>query len=263
MPSLTQRLRRLLRPAQSPISPAKTAAVSVEQRQIELAGQTVCFTLKRSARRRTIGLRIDSRGLTVSVPQRAAEKWWHSVLQDRADWVLAKLADWQRHAVVPPQWADGLALPVLGQTLRLRVQAGLAGGAAQQVGDELRLTLRDAADAAAIERAVMRWYQQQALPLFRQRIAHFAPLLGVVPQEIRLTAARTRWGSCTARGVIRLNWRLIQHPLALLDYVVVHELAHLREMNHSPAFWQVVASACPDYPARRRALKAIPLRGSD
>ena len=89
------------------------------------------------------------------------------------------------------------------------------------------------------------WYRNEALQVFRECVEHFAPLLQVSPQEIKLTAARTQWGNCTVHGVVRLNWQLVKMPLHLIDYVVVHELAHLVEMNHSPAFWRVVESACP------------------
>ncbi len=103
------------------------------------------------------------------------------------------------------------------------------------------------ADAAAIEKAVMTWYRIEALRVFEECVAHFAPLMNVAPREIKLTSARTQWGSCTVAGVVRLNWRLVKMQLHLIDYVVAHELAHLVEMNHSPAFWRVVESVCPDY----------------
>ena len=102
----------------------------------------------------------------------------------------------------------------------------------------------------------MAWYQQQAITCFGQRITLYAQKLRVPHPQFRLSRAKTRWGSCNARGVIHLNWRLIQMPLHLIDYVVAHELAHLLEMNHSPAFWQQVKSIYPDYLIARKELKA-------
>jgi hypothetical protein len=90
---------------------------------------------------------------------------------------------------------------------------------------------------------------------FEQRAAHFARVLDVRVHSIRLSNARTRWGTCHPDGRVRLNWRLIQAPPALVDYVVVHELAHLREPNHSPRFWTWVAGVLPDYKERRQALR--------
>ena len=99
----------------------------------------------------------------------------------------------------------------------------------------------------------------QARRLFQQRLDHFAPLLGVQWKKMSLSNARTRWGSARSDGSIRLNWRLLHFNPAVLDYVVVHELSHLREMNHSPRFWDTVRSVMPDYAALRLQLKSQPL----
>ena len=109
--------------------------------------------------------------------------------------------------------------------------------------------------AAALRRAVHAWMLRQARAHFSARLDHFAPLLGVQWQRLALTDARTRWGSAKADGSIRLNWRLLHCAPAVLDYVVVHELAHLRVMDHSPRFWATVASVLPDHAALRRRLR--------
>jgi hypothetical protein len=102
---------------------------------------------------------------------------------------------------------------------------------------------------------VQSWLQRQARALFEQRCAHFATALGVRMTRLRLSAAQTRWGSASADGSIRLNWRLVHFSLDVIDYVVAHELAHLREMNHSPAFWSVVRSVIPDMEQRKASLR--------
>ncbi len=99
---------------------------------------------------------------------------------------------------------------------------------------------------------------RQAQAHFTQRLNHFAPLLGVQWRSLRLSSAQTRWGSAKSDGSIRLNWRLLHYRPAVIDYVVAHELAHLREMNHSAAFWRTVASVVPDYAALRRCLRDEP-----
>lgn len=225
-----------------------------EQRSIELSGQNIPYILKRSAGRRSVGLRIDHRGLTVSVPMQASDTWLHGVLREKADWVVDKLGSWQSRQTVTQNWADGEALPFRGETLRLRVVAGRRPSVTHSA-DVLTVQMVDPGNAAAIERAVTAWYRRQAVLLFDECVAFYAERMGVSPKEVKLSSARTRWGSCTSRGVVRLNWRLVRLSLDLVDYVVVHELAHLREMNHSAAFWQVVESACPDYAERRKALK--------
>ena len=99
------------------------------------------------------------------------------------------------------------------------------------------------------------WQQREAKRVFAERAAHFAERLGVRVTRLTLSSAETRWGSASASGAVRLHWRLIHHPLATIDYVVAHELAHLREMNHGPRFWKVVESVVPDYRERRASLR--------
>lgn len=259
---MLKRLRNLVSPPAVPargmsgVSPLlRNDPPATEQRAALLAGKNISYTLKRSSRRRSIGLRIDERGLVVSVPWRASEKWLHSVLQDKARWVVEKLDGWQARKPPEWRWADGEAIPFLGGRLTLRVLQSLFAVPAQRHGRELWVFLADSRDTAHIEQLVLRWYREQAEPLFTERIAYYAPLLGVAPRTVRLSAARTQWGSCTARGVVRLNEQLIRLPLRLVDYVVAHELAHLREMNHSAAFWETVGSVCPNYAKLRKELR--------
>lgn len=232
---------------------------AVEQRAALLAGKNIAYTLKRSRRRRSIGLRIDDRGLTVSMPLRASEKWLHSVLQDKAHWVVEKLDGWQQRKPPETCWADGESIPFLGEQFTLCVRQSLFAAPAQRRNMELWVFVADDNDAVHIEQTVSHWYRQEAGQLFSERVAHYAPLLNVAPRAVKLSLAKTQWGCCTARGTVRLNEQLIRLPLRLIDYVVVHELAHLREMNHSAAFWCVVETVCPDYLKLRRELKACRL----
>ncbi|MEO8316145.1 MAG: SprT family zinc-dependent metalloprotease [Pseudomonadota bacterium] len=231
-----------------------------EQRAALLAGKQISYTLKRSGNRRSIGLRIDDRGLTVSVPLRASEKWLNSVLQEKAHWVVEKLEGWQSCMPATINWRDGEAIDYLGEQLILRVEHGLFATPVQRLGKELWVYLVNGNITTQVAQAVSSWYQAEALQLFQLRVAHYAPLLNVMPRAVKLTKAKTQWGSCTAAGSVRLNVQLIKLPVRLLDYVVVHELAHLRELNHSTSFWRVVESACPDYANLRDELKAVHIR---
>jgi predicted metal-dependent hydrolase len=244
---MLKRLRKLV----------STSAPSVEQRAAQLAGKHITYTLKRSGKRRSIGLRIDDRGLTVSVPMRASEKWLHSVLQDKARWVVEKLDGWQTCKRAAVRWQDGEAIDYRGELLVLRVVQGLFATPVHRRGSELWVFVANGSEAIHIEQVVARWYQHEAEQFFAERVAHYAPLLNVVPSAIKLSSAKSQWGSCTVQGSVRLNVQLIKLPPRLIDYVVVHELAHLRELNHSAAFWRVVESACPDYKSLRAELKAI------
>jgi predicted metal-dependent hydrolase len=231
------------------ISPA------AEQRSIRLADKLISYTLKRSPRRRSIGLQINDHGLTVSMPLRASEKWLHDVLQEKAQWVVAKLDSWQSKQAPIQKWAEGEAILFRGETFTLRIVQGLFNAPPQLTASELMVHVVDTGNQLSINKKILKWYKHEALRVFDECIQHFAPLMEVSPRELKLTSARTQWGSCTAQGVVRLNWQLVTMPLHLIDYVVVHELAHLQEMNHSAAFWRVVGRVCPDYAKVRGELR--------
>ncbi|MDH4234777.1 MAG: M48 family metallopeptidase, partial [Gallionella sp.] len=202
---------------------------AVEQRAALLAGKNISYTLKRSNKRRSIGLRIDDCGLTVSVPLRSSEKWLQSVLQEKARWVVEKLDGWRISKPAETRWADGEDIPHLGELLALRIVRGLFAGPVQRKGNELLVFLVHGCDEPAhIEQAVSHWYRLEAGRLFAERVAHYSAMLMVKPSSIRLSSAKTQWGCCTASGTVHLNVQLIKLPLRLVDYVVAHELAHLR-----------------------------------
>lgn len=227
---------------------------AVEERSIELLGRTIAYTLKRT-RRRSIGLMVDDRGLTVLMPQRASEKWLVSVLQEKAQWAVSKLESWQAKRPAPQRWVDGAPISFRGETFMLRIVPSLFEAPPQLLRHHLIVHTSQPHDAAVIEKEVEHWMRQEALKLFTECVEHYARLMNVAPRAVKLSSARTQWGSCTAEGVVRLNWQLIKLPLRLVDYVVAHELAHLLEMNHSAAFWARVEAACPDYVKLRAELR--------
>lgn len=240
----------------------KRTALTGEIRRISLNGKEIAYTLKR-CKRRTIGMKIDSRGLTVRIPSRESLHWVESVLQNKAGWVVEKLDEWKTRKSREPVWEEGAIFPLLGESWQLSTTAtGVAQmtRATVKTGAEdrqMQLPLPSVLTARQIEKIVMDWYRNKALACFSERIALYADRLGVALPQLRLSHARTQWGSCNARGIVHLNWRLIQMPLNLVDYVVAHELSHLIEMNHSQAFWQTVGRVYPDYMAARKELKRL------
>ncbi len=219
-----------------------------------LNGEKVAYTLKR-CKRKSIGLKIDANGLLVSVPLRTTLPNVESLLQDKADWITKKLAQWASKKSLELSWTQGATYPLLGEPWQLSMNVSGEIKMAPHLTVEVSDTSAPELSTQQIEKFVMAWYQQQAITCFGQRITLYAQKLRVPHPRFRLSRAKTRWGSCNARGVIHLNWRLIQMPLHLVDYVVAHELAHLLEMNHSPAFWQQVKSVYPDYMMARQELK--------
>ena len=233
-----------------------------EVRRVTLNGKEVSFTLKRR-RCRAIGMKIDCDGLTVSVPLRESLVWVESVLQDRANWVLKKLDEWENEESVKLVWEEAAIFPLLGEPWQLAITASGVMKMTQvkvKTGTEerqLALPLPSMLTTQEVEKFVMEWYHKQALVCFSKRMACFANKLGVSRPQLRLSRAKTQWGSCDLRGIVYLNWLLIQLPLSLVDYVVAHELSHLIEMNHSSAFWKTVESIYPNYLVVREELRRL------
>jgi predicted metal-dependent hydrolase len=239
--------------------------------QIRLGEHTLNYQLHR-AQRRSIGLVIRKEGLSVRAPAWVGLGDIEAALRQQADWILQRLAEQERRHQESPQaliaWQHGAVLPYLGGNLLLDLTGNGARPELRQAAPEtpqspptwhLRLKASEPLDAQRLHAITHRWWKQAALRLFAERIALYAPRLALreLPQ-LQLTSARTRWGSASKRGAIqtvRLNWRLLHLPIALIDYVVVHELAHLHEMNHSPAFWRHVEAVLPDSNSRRAELK--------
>lgn len=246
-----------------PIFASKRSAVAaptLEHRELALGGLRIPYTLRRSSRR-SLGLTIDERGLIVAVPLRTSEAALQTFLAAHQDWIANKLAQRAHRAPPPPLALDeGACFPLLGApcTLHWVVGAARAQWREGPEGRSLHLPLRPAEHSARL--LLRRVLQAYALDDFGTRLQNCLRVLetirpGIAPPKLWLSAARTRWGSCSSKSGIRLNWRLIHFPPALIDYVVAHEVAHLVEMNHSKRFWAVVEALYPNYDAARTALK--------
>ena len=224
---------------------------AVGRAYLDLEGTLVSYTIKRSQRRRAISILVDEEGLRVGAPWAATHSAIERLLRKHSAWVLTKLQEWQVRRAPVRRWADGESLMLLGHPYILRLVPG--EGPVQLRGSELCVP---AASETPIGRQVHEWLHVQALACFADRVEHYRRMLRIErTPEVLLSSARTRWGSCHASGRIHLNWRLVQMPARLLDYVVAHEVAHLIEMNHSPRFWQIVGRLVPEYAARRAELR--------
>lgn len=237
-------------------------------RRVHLRGCEVGYEFQRG-KRRTIGLSVGAEGLSVRAPRWSTFGEIEAVLQEKAGWVIDKLVEARERAQQQARsrvvWADGAELPLLGEPVRLMLDPAHGfsgrGAALDAAARTLRIGLPHHAKESQIRDAAQAWLMRHARGVFTERLDHFAPRLGVQWTRLSLSNADTRWGSASADGRIRLNWRLIHLSMDMVDYVVVHELSHLRHMDHSPSFWDVVASVMPDHAERRRALKdaALPL----
>ena len=273
-------------PVRSPtLSPARPdihppAALSFRhpqaEREIRLGDVQVAYAFRRASRR-SIGMVVDEQGLSVRAPRWTPLSEVDAALREKGRWICAKLAEQRERArrmeAARIQWCDGSSLPFLGETVILvldpRVTGQVLHGDAESLPGVPRLTLHVGLPQHAapdqIRDAVQAWLQRQARRIFLERCEHFAARLNVRMSRLVLSSAQTRWGSASADGVIRLNWRLVHFGMPTIDYVVAHELAHLREMNHSPRFWDVVRSVIPDLEGARDRLRTevLPDLGAD
>lgn len=171
-------------------------------------------------------------------------------LDAKADWIKRTLSRLDRAPKAPP-FATGLPLTYLDEVLRLELDYRPGGASVKRDGLVLSVVAENEEQARA---ALEVWYREAARHQSVARIIHFAPLVGHAPQHIRIAGQKTRWGSCSARGTISLNWRLMLVPGALFDYVVAHELCHLIHAHHGPRFWRELERVMPDYEQRRLEL---------
>jgi predicted metal-dependent hydrolase len=220
-------------------------------RSIRLGEREITYVLRRTNRRSTVGLMVNHDGLTVASPWSVPLSDIYAMIEASQHWVFDKLEVWQSEQAQVRQWKSGETLYFLGREIRLAVDFVLLGHGAFLSRDRLRVY---AENRAAVQPLVTAWYRDQALSHFAERLAAIAPLLGVAPSRLAISNARQQWGSCNVMGVIRLNWRLMQARPAIVDYVVAHELAHLKHMDHSPRFWATVESVCPNYRRLREEL---------
>ena len=258
-------------PMPEPAAPLRESVVAVFRhpqaaREIRLQEHLVAYALRR-VRRRTIGFIVGAEGLAVNAPRWVGIGDIEAALREKADWILRKLAEQQdraqRQLQAKVDWRDGAAVPFLGETVIVVLDPRATGAVLNTDALALpgvpKLTLHvglpHTAQPEQIRDAVQSWLQRQARRLFEERCALFAAQLGVRVRRIGLSSATTRWGSANADGSVRLDWRLVRFGLPVIDCVVAHVLAHLREMNRSPAFWDVVRSVLPDYEQSRLALR--------
>jgi predicted metal-dependent hydrolase len=219
-------------------------------------GDVIPYRLERRPRK-TVGMRISADGLIVHAPRRISQSQLEQLLLSKAGWIRSKLEAQQEHAVEPMRWRDGASLMLLGNDVTLSVKQDARSRNVEYEAGILYVALPTPDDQTAIARKVLQWYRKQALTDFGRRLELLSAKLGVPTPKLFLSNAQSRWGSCNSKKEVRLNWRLIQAPPHIINYVTAHELAHLKQMNHSAKFWAVVESIFPDYKRAEKELKAL------
>lgn len=211
----------------------------------------------RTDRKRTVAIQLEGQGVRVRVPKNLPEARIRELLTKRSGWIERKLREMAAiPAAEPRQYVSGEAFPYLGRDYRLQV---LSGGQAEVrlQGDciEVSVPATHGQSPEAVRAVLLQWYLERAWHHLQEKTAQYAGLIGVSPQAVKVRSYKARWGSCSVKGDISYNWRIVLAPHRVVDYLVVHELCHLLEHNHSARYWRHVQRHMPDYPLQRNWLK--------
>ena len=203
------------------------------------------------SKRKTLSLIVENDGtLTVRAPLRMKDADIRSFIEAKAGWIERKQAIARKAAPVPHRYEDGETFWYLGKEIPLRLVRDRRPALVMERGFKLAWSAQPR--AASVFEA---WYKRQARAVLQDRVGFYARKHGFDVEKVRISSARTRWGSCSAKKTVSFTWRLVMAPPEVIDYVVVHELCHLRELNHSKAFWAHVEAILPDYQKHRKWLK--------
>jgi len=213
-------------------------------------------TVIRSDRRRSATFRVDQSGVSFRVPKEISRQKIVELVEKKTPWIRKKLE--YAASLTPPRLLDfenGDPIPYLGKTYCLKVQVGDYPHV-ELVGEDILVSVveQHLTNSLHIQLVLERWFLDEAAILLAERLDFYAPIVGVRPTGMQVKAYKARWGSCKMDGQIQFNWRLIHGPVDVLDYVVVHELCHILQHNHSAAYWSEVARVMPDYEVRRKWL---------
>jgi predicted metal-dependent hydrolase len=225
--------------------------------KIILDGQTVPYTVKRSSRAKHVRLEVRAKtGLTIVIPCSHSIEEITDLLRKKRRWILGKLAEYGKaqSTAAEKKLKNGGSIPYLGRHLKV-VEQHNPGKAVSVRLEKNRLLVNLGSRNGHLNLIMEWWYRQQAEKLIKKRADELCSLLGVTYGRLSIRRAKTRWGSCSRKGNLNFNWKLLMVPEPVIDYVVIHELAHLKEMNHSKNFWKLVDKYCPQWRKYRRWLK--------
>ncbi|MDB9247919.1 SprT family zinc-dependent metalloprotease [Halorubrum ezzemoulense] len=221
-------------------------------RKATLFGENVPYEVRHSDEASQPRIDVDIRGVRVVVPEGSVTDP-EELLKENAAWVLEKKAkyDQYRERVPDRKFEPGELFPYLGDQYEIVVERR---SSSQVIEAEFRLAKHNV-DQTSVRRALESLYRRKARERFENQASQFAEGMGVEYNKIEVRNQRTKWGSCSTSGTLGLNWRLMMAPPEIVEYVVIHELAHLREPNHSDSFWKLVAKHDPEYQKHARWLK--------
>lgn len=229
---------------------------------------TFNYQIRRSNRVKNARIVVKPDLIEVVAPAHLSESSLHTFVRNNQAWVInalqrvkLKIAASQPVSLAPARYADGVKVPFQDQQLALKISRSKAKTPRIQLVEQdsllisMPISLDPALDSELIRKTLINWMRLQANSQAHQLIAQHAPRFGLHPRSVRIKTQKSRWGSCGPHNDINLNWLLMLAPANAFEYVVVHELCHIRHKNHSAAFWQLVAAHLPDYQSARHWLK--------
>ena len=210
---------------------------TVVHEEREFGGSTVPFLVREVARARRITIRVTHEGVVVTKPRRVPKYEVEEFVKASEEWILERLAEHEKKVVE----TLNDRVPYLGEDRAIRRASvppvRLAADEFWAVGESVEERMAN----------VVGWMRRRAKPVIREAVARLSAEMGLVVRRVSIRDQRSRWGSCSSEGSLSINWRLIMTPPTVLEYIVVHEIAHIEEHNHSARFWSIVETQCPDY----------------
>ncbi|SHK42527.1 M48 family metallopeptidase [Desulforamulus aeronauticus] len=232
-------------------------AMGKNMHTVQLGGKPISYQIRESRRAKHVRFTISSSdGLEVVVPSNYPQDQLETLLKSKQNWILEKLALFSRRVelVQKNALAATQVIRFLGKSYRVVTVFQPGAPQIEIVGDKIIIMLPQQ-NQVKIRDVLESWLRHQAREVIKQRLQFFSHKLNIKYNQVAIKDQKTRWGSCSSQGNLNFNYRLVMAPVPIIDYLVVHELAHLREMNHSKKFWLLVESVCPAYKAHRQWLK--------
>ena len=222
----------------------------------------IFYTLVKS-RRKTIGIRIEKNGeVRVSAPIKLGRKHIEDVIREKAGWIIKKVDEVKKKNsnIVQREYVNGEKLLYLGKEYTLEVVERSSNRAEVRMQDDKIIVyithgLLGEQRKQTIKKILEKWYRKRFSEIVNEKTEQYSVKLNVTPRKVFIKDQKTRWGSCSVKGNVNFNWRLVMAPVEIIDYVVIHELCHLKVMNHSKTFWALVESMLPSFKDNRRWLK--------
>ena len=220
-----------------------------------IRGKGFTADIIRTSRRKTASVRVHEGHVSIVVPCDITESRVAEIISKKSQWIKSKLRLYnQVIPVKPKEYVSGESFSYLGKNYRLKLETGST--AVKLHNGKLTVWMQEgSSNPETIKQALVEWYKNHAEKKLSEKVSRYALILDVNPASIQMKSFKARWGSCSNKGDIQFNWKIILAPNRIVDYVVVHELCHMKQHDHSPAFWNFVAKVLPDYQESKDWLK--------